>query len=699
MTSQAPGSSPFNRLRALELLRQGTGNPEAAFRDDQELAIQKIVAGSTRVLVIQRTGWGKSFVYFIATKLLRENGGGTAILISPLIALMRNQIDAARKMGVNAQEINSENESKWDEITESVARGEVDILLISPERLANQKFADEILSKISATVSMLVVDEAHCISDWGHDFRPDYRRIESIIRALPPNLRVLATTATANNRVMSDLEKVLGPNLAVIKGDLSRESLTLQTIKLDKQTERMAWISDRLKEIDGSGIIYTLTVKDAVRLTKWLVSQGFDVGCYTSDEEAIAKVELERALIANEIKALVATTALGMGYDKPDLSFVIHFQTPQSVVAYYQQVGRAGRAVDTAYGVLLSGKEELQIADWFISSAFPTVSEVEELLEALRRNPDGLRRNEFANHTNIRIGRIEKILKILSLEMPAPIIKDMDQWRLTGSPVGKDFWERVERLTTLRKGEVLEMQEYVSLPFGSHMQYLISKLDGDTSRISAPSLPPLTESFETATLEKAEDFLTELVYPILPRKRWPTGGLSKYGVSSTILSSQCAEVGRSLSEWGDSRWWEDVANGKYLEGHLPDTLLDPFRNLIDDNFADNQITWMTCVPSLRRPNLLPDFVRRLALKMSLPFVPVIRATELRPEQKSMNNSYQQARNLDGAFDIVGEVPSGNVLLIDDTVDSGWTMTVAAFLLRKNGSGLVYPASLTMTPRG
>ena len=344
MTSQAPGSSPFNRLRALELLRQGTGNPEAAFRDDQELAIQKIVGGSTRVLVIQRTGWGKSFVYFIATKLLRENGGGTAILISPLIALMRNQIDAARKMGVNAQEINSENESKWDEITESVARGEVDILLISPERLANQKFADEILSKISATVSMLVVDEAHCISDWGHDFRPDYRRIESIIRALPPNLRVLATTATANNRVMSDLEKVLGPNLAVIKGDLSRESLTLQTIKLDKQTERMAWISDRLKEIDGSGIIYTLTVKDAVRLTKWLVSQGFDVGCYTSDEEAIARVELERALIANEIKALVATIALGMGYDKPDLSFVIHFQTPQSVVAYYQQVGRAGRA-------------------------------------------------------------------------------------------------------------------------------------------------------------------------------------------------------------------------------------------------------------------------------------------------------------------------------------------------------------------
>ena len=699
MTTKASGPSPFNRLRALELLRQGTGNPDATFREDQELAIQKIVGGNTRVLVIQRTGWGKSFVYFIATKLLRENGGGTAILISPLLALMRNQIDAAKKMGVNAQVINSENESEWAEITDSVSRGEVDILLISPERLANQKFSDEILSKISPTASMLVVDEAHCISDWGHDFRPDYRRIESIIRFLPPNLRVLATTATANNRVMNDLEKVLGPNLTIIKGDLSRKSLTLQTIKLEKQSERMAWISDRLKEINGSGIIYTLTVKDAKRLTNWLVSQGFEVGCYTGDEEPNVKLELERLLIANEIKALVATTALGMGYDKPDLSFVIHFQTPQSVVAYYQQVGRAGRALDTAYGVALSGKEELQIVDWFIESAFPAVGEVEELLDALKRNPDGLRRKEFENHTNIRAGRIENILKNLSLEMPAPIIKDADQWRLTGSPVGQDFWERAERLTSLRKAEVLEMQEYVSLPFGSHMSYLISKLDGDVSKVSEPTLPPLTASFESATLKKAENFLKELVYQILPRKRWPTGGLSKYGVSSTILSSQCAEVGRSLSEWGDSKWWEDVANGKYLEGHLPDTLLDPFRNLIDDNFADNQITWMTCVPSLRRPSLLPDFMGRLSLKMGLPFLPVIRATELRPEQKSMNNSYQQARNLDGAFDIVGDVPSGNVLLVDDTVDSGWTMTVMAFLLRKNGSGLVYPASLTMTPRG
>lgn len=699
MANQISGISPFNSQRAIELLRQGTGNPAAEFHEHQELAIQRIVEGSTRVLVIQRTGWGKSFVYFIATKLLRENGGGTAILISPLIALMRNQIDAARKMGVNAQEINSENETEWETITDEVSRGEVDILLISPERLANQRFTDEILSKIGGTVSLLVIDEAHCISDWGHDFRPDYRRIETIIRALPPNLKVLATTATANNRVMHDLEKVLGPNLLVIKGDLTRESLTLQTIKLEKQSERMAWISDRLKEIDGTGIIYTLTVKDAVRLTKWLLSQGFNVGCYTSEEEATTKVELERALIANEIKALVATTALGMGYDKPDLSFVIHYQTPQSVVAYYQQVGRAGRALDTAYGVLLSGKEELQITDWFIATAFPTISEVAELLEALKSNTDGLRRNDFMNYTNIKTGRVEKILKILSLESPAPIIKDGNEWKLTGSSVSQEFWERVERLTSLRREEVLEMQEYVKLPFGSHMEFLIKKLDGDISKISKPTLPALSEEIEASTLKKAEVFLAELVYQILPRKIWPTGGLVKYEVSSTILKSHRAEIGRSLSEWGDLKWWEQVSKGKYLEDHFPDTLLKPFAKLIHDGYSENQITWMTCIPSLRRPELLSNFMKRLSVTIGLPFLPVIYTKELRPEQKTMHNTYQQARNLDGAFGITGEVPPGNVLLVDDMVDSRWTMTVAAFLLRTHGSGLVFPAALTMTSNG
>src|SRR5690242_2577513 len=371
---------PYNPMRALELLRIGTGNPGAAFHDGQENAIQHIVDGRGRLLVVQRTGWGKSFVYFIAAKLLREQGMGPAILISPLLALMRNQIAAAERMGVRAVTINSENQEEWQTVEAALARNEVDILLISPERLANEHFRAEVLGPVAGRISLLVVDEAHCISDWGHDFRPHYRFIERMMRTLPPNLRVLATTATANNRVLADLQTILGPNLTVSRGELGRPSLLLQTMRMPSQAERMGWLATHVPNLPGSGIIYTLTVRDAVQVAGWLQSRGIRAESYTG-ETGERRVQLEQALLDNQVKALVATTALGMGFDKPDLAFVIHYQMPGSVVAYYQQVGRAGRALDSAYGVLLSGQEESDITDWFIRSAFPTRQEVADVLD------------------------------------------------------------------------------------------------------------------------------------------------------------------------------------------------------------------------------------------------------------------------------------------------------------------------------
>jgi ATP-dependent DNA helicase RecQ len=329
-------------------------------------------------LVVQKTGWGKSFVYFIAAKLLRETGNGPALLISPLLALMRNQIAAAERMGVRAATINSDNVTEWATIETKLRQGEIDILLISPERLANERFRTQVLGSIAAQISLLVIDEAHCISDWGHDFRPHYRMLERIVKTLPPNLRLLATTATANNRVMQDLIAVLGPKLDVSRGDLNRASLTLQTIRLPSQAERLAWLAEQLAILQGHGIIYTLTVRDAYQVADWLKARGLNVEAYTG--ETGDREQLEQALLDNQVKALVATTALGMGYDKPDLAFVIHYQMPGSVVGYYQQVGRAGRALDSAYGVLLSGQEETDISDWFIRSAFPTRQEVADVL-------------------------------------------------------------------------------------------------------------------------------------------------------------------------------------------------------------------------------------------------------------------------------------------------------------------------------
>jgi len=360
----------YNAPRALELLRLGTQNPDTCFHDGQEDAIRHVVEGRGRLLVVQKTGWGKSFVYFIATKLLREQGVGPALLISPLLALMRNQIAAAERMGVHARTINSDNQEEWTVVEAALGHSEVDILLISPERLANEHFRTEVLARFAGRISLLVIDEAHCISDWGHDFRPHYRLLERIVRTLPPNLRLLATTATANNRVLDDLQTVLGPHLTVSRGDLARTSLFLQSIRLPSQAERLAWLAQQLPTLQGSGIIYTLTVRDATQVAKWLRSRGLNVQSYTG-ETGERRPQLEQDLLNNQVKALVATTALGMGFDKPNLAFVIHFQTPSSVVAYYQQVGRAGRALESAYGVLLSGQEEAEINDYFIESAFP----------------------------------------------------------------------------------------------------------------------------------------------------------------------------------------------------------------------------------------------------------------------------------------------------------------------------------------
>ena len=372
----------YDGNRALELLRSGTGRRDAEFREGQEDAIRHIVEGRGRLLVVQKTGWGKSFVYFIATKLLREAGSGPALLISPLLALMRNQIAAAERMGFRAVRITSDNREYWQDAEERLRRDEADILLISPERLGNEAFRAGVLAEIAERIAFLIIDEAHCISDWGHDFRPHYRLIERIARTLPTNLRLLATTATANNRVMDDLVEVLGPDLQVLRGDLNRPSLLLQTIRLPHQSERLAWLAEQVPLLPGHGIIYTLTVRDAVRVAEWLKSRGLRVESYTG-QTGDRREELEQSLLDNRVKALVATTALGMGFDKPDLGFVIHYQTPGSAVAYYQQVGRAGRALDAAYGVLLSGEEETRITDYFIESAFPTRDEVRQVIEAL----------------------------------------------------------------------------------------------------------------------------------------------------------------------------------------------------------------------------------------------------------------------------------------------------------------------------
>lgn len=686
----------YDAERARELLKIGAGNPNAIFREGQEDAIRNIVEGNGRLLVVQKTGWGKSFVYFIATKLLREAGAGPSLLISPLLALMRNQIAAAERMGIRAATINSNNVGAWEAVEAKLARDEVDILLISPERLANEHFRTRVLANIAARISLLVIDEAHCISDWGHDFRPHYRLLERIVKTLPANLRLLATTATANNRVMEDLVSVLGPGLNVSRGDLNRTSLTLQTIRLPSQAERLAWIAEHLASLEGHGIIYTLTVRDTNLVADWLKLRGFNVEAYTG-ETGDQREALEQALLNNEVKALVATTALGMGYDKPDLAFVIHYQMPGSVVAYYQQVGRAGRALSAAYGILLSGLEESDITDWFIRSAFPTREEVADVLGALEQAPEGLSVPNLLSVVNLSKGRIEKTLALLSLESPAPIAKQGAKWQLTAATLGDDFWERAERLTALRREENQQMQSYVGLPFGEHMGFLVEALDGDPGLVTAPTLPPLTATTDAGLAQEAVKFLRRTSLPISPRKQWPPGGLPQYGVQGSIPPAHRAQPGKALCVWGDAGWGGLVRRGKYSDGRFSDELVAACVEMLQAWQPQPAPSWVTCVPSQRHPELVPDFSRRLAGALGLPFRAVIQKTDERPEQKTMANSTQQARNIDGSLAIeVQSIPPGPVLLVDDMVDSRWTLTVAAWLLRENGVSDVWPMALSQT---
>jgi ATP-dependent DNA helicase RecQ len=687
---------PYDSTRALELLRLGTQNNSAAFRDGQEAAIQHVVDGRGRMLVVQRTGWGKSSVYFIATKLLREAGMGPAILISPLLALMRNQIAAAERMGVRAVTINSENHTEWAEVEARLARDEVDILLISPERLANEHFRGEVLASMAARISLLVVDEAHCISDWGHDFRPHYRFIERIVRTLPANLRVLATTATANNRVLADLETVLGPNLTVSRGELGRPSLLLQTIRLPRQSARMAWLATHLPTLQGSGIVYTLTVRDAVLIAGWLQSRGIEAQAY-SGETGERRVELENALLENRVKALVATTALGMGFDKPDLAFVVHYQTPGSVVAYYQQVGRAGRALAAAHGVLLSGIEETNINDYFIDSAFPSRDEVGAVLGALGGAAEGLSINDLTARINVGRGRIEKALQLLSLESPAPVVKDGPKWRLAAAALTEAFWQRAERLTALRRTEQRQMQDYVALTTG-HMEYLIQALDGDPGQPATPAIAPLAAEFDATLEQEAVAFLQRTSLPLDPRKKWPTGGLVGLGVkgNTAIEAAKNMQAGRVLCMWGDAGWGTLVRQGKARDGRFADQLVEACAAMVRTWAPQPAPVWLTCIPSRRHPQLVPEFARRLAGALGLPFHLVLVKSDDRPAQKEMANSSQQARNVDGAFLVQGTVPPGPMLLVDDMVDSKWTLTVAAYLLTSNGAGPVYPLALAST---
>ncbi|HWI72789.1 MAG TPA: RecQ family ATP-dependent DNA helicase [Baekduia sp.] len=667
--------------------------PGAEFREHQLDAIADLVEDRARVLCVQRTGWGKSAVYFVATALLREAGAGPTLIVSPLLALMRNQIDAARKLGLRAHTVNSTNRDAWSEVTALLEADAVDLLLISPERLNNPQFREQMLPAFAARVGLLVVDEAHCISDWGHDFRPDYRRIGDMLDRLPDGVGVLCTTATANDRVVADVSEQLSAGraedeLRTYRGALGRSSLRFEVVDLPSQADRLAWLAQRLPELPGSGIVYTLTKRDADLVATWLSGRGIAAEAYSGEIETDRRVDVEDRLLRNELKAVVATSALGMGYDKPDLGFVVHYQAPGSVISYYQQVGRAGRGIDRAEVVLLRGAEDKRIQDFFIEQAFPRREVVDRVLGYLGDvGGDGASTQELMAQVNLGKGRIEGLLKVLDVE--GAVDRAGSRW--IAQP-GADWTydaERYGRITELRRREQAAMAA-----FGADgrclMRALQEELDDpdpqDCGRCSVCAGPKFDGPLDATLVRDGAIHLRSRPVLLEVKKMAPDGD----GRMKKIAEAVRAEEGRALARLGDGGWDRLVQAGR-AAGRFDDELVAAAAETLRS--WRPPVGWVTAVPSLRSGTLVPDFAERLAGALGLPFAPVLGRVTDGPPQREMANAPQQVANVRGAFAVTGAVDGQPALLVDDIRFSGWTLAMIAGQLRAKGAGPVFPFAL------
>ncbi len=694
---------------AEELLRRLVGRSDAVLRDGQLEAVAALVDGGERVLVVQRTGWGKSAVYFLATALLRARGAGPTLIVSPLLALMRDQVDAARRAGLRAVTVNSANAEEWSGVSAALAADEVDLLLVSPERLTNPRFREEQLPRLAAATGLLVVDEAHCISDWGHDFRPDYRRIRDLLTTLPAGRPVLATTATANQRVVDDVAEQLGAGGApvrTVRGSLARDSLRLGVLALPTADARLGWLAARLGDLPGSGIVYALTVAGAEDTAALLREAGHDVRAYTGRTDPADRLDLERALRDNEVKALVATSALGMGFDKPDLGFVVHLGAPASPVAYYQQVGRAGRATERADVLLLPATEDRDIWAYFATSSMPRRPDADAVLTALGAAEGPMSTAALETVADVRRTRLELLLKVLDVEGAVERVRG--GWASTGRGWTYDE-ERYARVAAARTTEAEAMLGYQRTT-GCRMRFLQEQLDdpsaADCGRCDGCAGAWVDATVPAGAVQAAQRTLRRVGVPVEPRSQWPAG-MDRLGVDlrGRIAAEERVEEGRAVARLTDLGWGqrlrEVLSRVDDADGPADDRLLAACVEVLAGWDWALRPAAVVSMPSLRRPRLVASVAARLADLGRLPDLGALALTHDRSPGEPGGNSAFRLAAVHGRFAVPPETAAalagldGPVLLVDDLVDSRWTVTVAGQALRRAGAGGVLPFALAL----
>ncbi len=687
---------------------QAIAGESARLRADQETAVAALCEPAARVLVVQATGWGKSAVYWAATAIRRAEGAGPTLVVSPLLSLMRDQVAAASRAGLRAATLNSNNIDEWSSIENDLRSGAIDVLLVSPERLANPGFGRRVLDGLAGQIGLLVIDEAHAVSDWGHDFRPDYRRVSDVLQQLNPKTPVLATTATANARVTEDVAHQLGESTLVLRGPLARSSLQLAVVDALSPLDRFAWVVEYLPKLPGSGIVYTLTVADAQRLAAVIQEvHGRDVpvAAYTGGLEAGERESLEDALRANQLKALIATSALGMGYDKPDLGFVVHVGSPPSPVSYYQQVGRAGRGIDHAVVALLPSDADAGVWDYFATATIPIPENVQRLLRGL----DGYGPDQPATvpaleaETGLRRTRVELMLKQLAVD---GVVDRVERgWVRTGAEWTFDA-AHYDGIVAVRRREADIMRAYTR---GDRclMQLLQESLDDPSAEacgrcsVCLGELPdPLGERPEAETVATITRLLRGEVHVLEPRKMWPGGA---FGAKGRIPAELGAEPGRSLI-YADAPEWREVVRATFTDAEPPAEALDALKAGTVAALSRWRGSWssrpevVVALPAAGHRQLTAAIAEHVAA------VGRLEQAELAVDRSGFTDDLSSAEEakvwrdglqVDGAT--AQAVTARTVLLLVDATSSQWPITVATAKLREAGAAAVLPLLIHKRP--
>ena len=652
------------------------------FHRGQHTIIEQLVQGR-RILAIQQTGWGKSLCYQMASLYYPY----LTIVFSPLKALMRDQCQRCNDVyDIPSAIVSSDfSEAENDATLRQAVEGEIKVLYIAPERLSNIVWQNYISQM---RISMIVIDEAHCISTWGHDFRPDYRRIVRLLDAIPKSTAVLALTATANKRVEVDILQQMGVGVQVLRGSMLRSNLHLHVIHVKGDQEKLSYLAEILPYTLGTGIIYTATRPDTEIVAAFLQCQGLAAEYYHAGRDNDVRQEIEQKLMANHYKVVCSTNALGMGIDKRDIRFIIHYHIPGSPIQYYQEIGRAGRDGQVAQCVLLYDPEDLRIQEHFINQAKPASMQYATILSHLEANAGGLGQNEIMRITGFSQTATRIILK--DLQDQGFIERDAKKryFAATDRPGQIDF-SGYDIIRQQKLRELSDIQRY-ALHQGCYMTYLTTYL-GDSlgSACGACGQCQPTNFFTMQVSESVQEATQRFLEDgYLPR-------IEKRGTTKTPAH----EAGWALSSHGTSRIGRLVRACKYENaGPFPLSLVARAVDVLRTRYPIAEINGVIGIPPTRSGTLVEDFARQVAAGVNREYLPVLVKVRETLEQKYLKNRLQKEDNVKGAFAVQSpELVAGRtILLIDDIYNSGRMLQEAGRTLIRAGARVVYPLTITRT---